>query len=337
MTGKCNIVYKLDESDNETKSRSGSLTVPSSDPAHSQTPNGLYQHANQYNCDEINTKFKNSKQESLDKNGNDKIDGKLDQLSEDPNEEKFTAEIQMKDNFDSQHLQSLEALDTGVNGQPGNTLTKENHLQKSTIVRNCNAKETCFGGYVEILKNFRFIILLLSILLFANAESIFYILLPSYFMENGSTKAQVTQLYSFAGIISVFSRFLTGLILHKNILSVTILFSVPLFLLAIYSYFVPYFVHIYWGQLIYCLLYGTFNFCIYVLINRICAEIVGVKRTAEAVGVIMLTWGLGSLIGSPIAGKYFIVYILSLNWFVISTYDPFRNPKTGEKNKISYL
>ncbi|XP_052834289.1 uncharacterized protein LOC106877371, partial [Octopus bimaculoides] len=311
LTGKNNIVYKSDESVNEIKSKSENLTIPSSDPP--QNPDGLYQHEIQYDCEEINTKTKQSYQESLGKNSIDKTNGKLDQPSEDPNKEKSTVEIKMKDNFDSQHLQSLEALDIDVNGQPSNTFTKENHLQKSTIVSDCNEKETCFGKYVEILKNFRFIIFILFIFLFSCAESIFYILLPSNFMENGSTKAQVAQIFSFIGIISAFSRFLTGLILNKNILSLTVLFSMPSFLLAICSYFVPYFIHIYWGQLIYCLLFGTFNFTIYALINRICIEIAGVQGTAEAIGIIMLAWGIGSLTGSPVTGKYLIVHIFVLN------------------------
>ncbi|CAI9732730.1 monocarboxylate transporter 13-like isoform X1 [Octopus vulgaris] len=301
LTGKNNIVYKSDESVNESKSKSENLTIPSSEAP--QNPNGQYRHEIQYDCEEINTKTKDFDQESLDKNSTDKTNGKLDQPSEYPNKEKSTDEIEMKDNFDSQHLQSLEALDIDVNGQPSNTFTKKNHLQKSSIVSDCNEKETCFGKYVAVLKNYRFIILALFVFLFSCAESTFHIMLPSYFMENGSTKAQVAQVFSFVGIVSAFSRFLTGLILNKNILSLTILFSVPSFLLAICSFFVPYFIQIYWGQLIYCLLFATFNFTVYALVNRICIVIVGVKGTAEAIGMLMLAWGLGSLTGSPVTER----------------------------------
>ncbi|XP_029644986.1 uncharacterized protein LOC115219065 isoform X1 [Octopus sinensis] len=301
VNSKVTFAYEQDVFDNELKSKPENLTIHSSDLQN--TSNKLHQHETQYDCKEINLQIKDSKPESVDENSTDKTDRKLDQLSEKPNEEKSTVKIETKVNLDSRHIQSSGAQEMDVTGQPSNKFTTENRLQETTQVSNCNEKETCFEEYLKLVKDFRFMLFVLYVGLFASAESIIYILLPSYFIEKGTTKDQVAQLFTFVGIASTLTRFLTGVILNKNLLSLTVLFSVPSFLLAVCSFVVPFFIHIYWVQLIYGLLYGVLNFTVYALINKACIKLVGLKGTSSAMGIIMFLWGTAALIGSPLTEK----------------------------------
>lgn len=286
----------MDKSNNELKSKSEVSTIHCS--SLQNTSNELHRHETQDDCKEINLQIKDSSE--------------LDQFSEKSNKEESTVKMETKVNLYSRNVQSSGVQEIDVTGQPGNKFTTENISREPTQVRNNNEKETCLGSYMKLLKNFKFILLILFVLFFASAEGIIYILFPSYFIVKGSTKEQVVLFFTLIGIASTLSRFLTGLILNKNILSLTVLFSVPSFLLSICSYVVPYFSHIYWGQLIYCLLYGVLNFSVYALINKICIVTVGIEGTAPAMGMLMFSWGTAALIGSPFTGKHFIIYNISL-------------------------
>ncbi|GAB1604243.1 uncharacterized protein LOC115219065 isoform X1 [Argonauta hians] len=240
------------------------------------------------------TQYASENYPKINDSSQDKNDIEKDQLSADKNGENIHSNIQL-------NTQYLVNRKNSVKEQSNIKISIEIETDKANKIPDSNENENWWQEYIILLKNYRMILLMLFTLFFASAESIFYILLPTYFMERGSNKAEVGQMFSIVGIASTTSRFLTGVIVNKDTVPLPVLLSGPSFIISLCSFAATFFIDLHWVQFAYCIAYGLMDFTVYSLINKVCVKIAGVRRSATAISLMLSNWGIGGLIGSPIA------------------------------------
>lgn len=84
--------------------------------------------------------------------------------------------------------------------------------------------------------------------------------------------------------------------------------------------------HSYFGLVIYAVVFGLSESCFIVMIPLITKEIVGVKRLPLSLGCVFMLMGVSTVLGAPIAGKFFIEYFFNYS---------FRLYASGEINILS--
>ncbi|XP_069141063.1 monocarboxylate transporter 12-like [Argopecten irradians] len=125
---------------------------------------------------------------------------------------------------------------------------------------------------------------------------------PNYAKENGASASTVSVLLSLNGISSCVSRTLAGIATHNNEINEMILYFGTFGLLGISTMLFPLFAYTYEGQVVYAVILGLYSGCFNSVINTIIIKLVGIGDLATGYGMTLFFYGIGSLIGAPIAG-----------------------------------
>ncbi|XP_046575524.1 monocarboxylate transporter 5-like [Haliotis rubra] len=151
--------------------------------------------------------------------------------------------------------------------------------------------------------------------------------LPNFAELKGSTPVQSASLFTIMGVPALCSGLLTGfassdpaignIILHVGLQGMT---GVSLLLLPVLS-------HTYSLQMIFSVLYGTYSQGPFTLVSPICIELIGRSKLAFGYGICFFCFGLGNMVGPPIAsliyestGVYVLTFLFSGACFIISAF-----------------
>ena len=158
----------------------------------------------------------------------------------------------------------------------------------------------------SLLKKYSFLLYGISMLIFAAGFPAYFVTIPAFAEQVGLSKVQAAYLLSLAGMADITGRIGIGFLADFHFISTHLLMTILMLLGAIFALltaFVTDFVPL--GFL-------TFAFTItigpIVALNAvILAEDLGAHKLHSALGIIGLFVGAGSLLGFPVAGKYFSI------------------------------
>ncbi|XP_071086261.1 monocarboxylate transporter 5-like [Haliotis cracherodii] len=174
-------------------------------------------------------------------------------------------------------------------------------LKKSRIKSNiCHV----FSAF-RVLKEIRFLIYNLSIMLWTLGESAAVFHLPYYAQQKGSSPDQAATLFTAMGVGSVFSRVVAGMMASDTKIPYMILqigftgiSGVLLMLFPLYS-------HTYNTQMVFGILYGTYSQGTNTLVGPIVLALVTLKDVPVAYGFVYYSMGVGYILGPPVASWIF--------------------------------
>ncbi|XP_046349357.2 monocarboxylate transporter 14-like isoform X1 [Haliotis rufescens] len=157
----------------------------------------------------------------------------------------------------------------------------------------------------RVLKEIRFLIYNLSIMLWTLGESAAVFHLPYYAQQKGSSPDQAATLFTAMGVGSVFSRVVAGMMASDSKIPYMVLqvgftgiSGVLLMLFPLYS-------HTYNTQMVFGILYGTYSQGMNTLIGPIVLDLVTLKDVPVAYGFVYYSMGVGYILGPPVASWIF--------------------------------
>lgn len=165
--------------------------------------------------------------------------------------------------------------------------------------------------YPSIHRNFKFFNFLFCLMCASTAEGMVYLLAPSYFISNGSSPNEASRILSLIGVSSTLTRPLMGFLANSNVADIFLLFLAPYGILGVFTIFLPFYVHLLAGKIIFAILFGLYNCSVYALLNKLTLRITGIENMAAAFGLEMFIWGMTGILGTPLAGKGDIIPSLS--------------------------
>ncbi|XP_045189580.2 monocarboxylate transporter 9-like isoform X2 [Mercenaria mercenaria] len=147
-------------------------------------------------------------------------------------------------------------------------------------------------------------IVLLSVATFAyfGGTDIIFLNLPTFVLSKGFTSIQAALIVSLNGILSVVGRFITGLLASFKKINVFWLYSGCACIVAAAIIVYPLIANVYFGQLTFSSVLGLFYASCYVLISPLCSYFVDIHLTSAAIGFVLFSGGIGSLVGPMCAG-----------------------------------
>lgn len=155
--------------------------------------------------------------------------------------------------------------------------------------------------HLSIFQNVKFINFLFCIMCSSTAEGMIYLMLPSYLISNGASKSHASRILSVIGICSTLTRPLMGFLANSNMVDIFLLYLAPFAILGVLTAFLPFYVHLLVGQILFGIIFGLYNCSVYALLNRITLRIAGMDNMATAFGLEMLVWGITGILGTPLA------------------------------------
>ncbi|XP_067670408.1 monocarboxylate transporter 12-like [Haliotis asinina] len=191
----------------------------------------------------------------------------------------------------------------------------------------------------KVVKNISFLLFAFSIFCFSLGSSAEYLFLPVFFMKQGATFRDVSLVISTSGIGSVISRILTGIASSEEKIGGAILHTSIASIMALFTLFVPLFQSSSYLQILLGFFLGLYTGGVWVLMNTLTLDILGLQNFATGMGVVMLFCGTGHLIGPPIAGAileatgdYYNVFLFSgAMMFLASALGFLSNPKENTR------
>lgn len=165
--------------------------------------------------------------------------------------------------------------------------------------------------YPTIHRNFKFFNFLFCLMCASTAEGMVYLLAPSYFISNGSSPNEASRILSLVGVSSTLTRPLMGFLANSNVADIFLLFLAPYGILGVFTLFLPFYVHLLAGKIIFAILFGLYNCSVYALLNKLTLRITGIENMATAFGLEMFIWGMTGILGTPLAGKGDIILSFS--------------------------
>ncbi|XP_041367033.1 monocarboxylate transporter 12-like [Gigantopelta aegis] len=163
------------------------------------------------------------------------------------------------------------------------------------------------GDYTQccsILTNIPFLLLFLSYFTVALATSSLYLYLPDYFVQRGASLQAASFSLSVSGIGSGISRMITGFAASDPRIGSIILIAGLTGITGVLVVFTNLFSVTSAGQLSYGFLLGLYTGGVWVISGSSALTLLGVERLATGFGLLMLSIGLGYLVGPPLAGNY---------------------------------
>ena len=188
-------------------------------------------------------------------------------------------------------------------------LESEIHLErvrKSIKSDRGERSAVCFVGLFNrliLFKNVSFVLICVAIFTFNLGVFVVFVHLVNYSIAHNSTEIQAAFLMSLNGILSLVSRFLTGIAANAEDIDEFLLFFGTLLLLSISTLLFPFYGKVYSGQIAFSALMGLYAGCAWPILNTVTARIVGIANVSTAIGIEMIFCGIGALIGPPLAGK----------------------------------
>lgn len=170
-----------------------------------------------------------------------------------------------------------------------------------------NQKKPCLSmlnHYIDLLRNFALICLSLSALMLGFGIYTVFVYLPYYVIEKGTHEMQSSMLLSICGICSIFGRIMIGIIANTEKILEIHLQCACLTFLSINCFVFPLFSNSYSGQVAFAIVTGLFFGGPFVMMTPAGIRILGMEKVAAAVSIELGMCGVGSLIGSLLAGRY---------------------------------
>ncbi|XP_046560139.1 monocarboxylate transporter 12-like [Haliotis rubra] len=194
----------------------------------------------------------------------------------------------------------------------------------------------------KVVKNISFLFFAFSIFCFALGLSSEYLFLPDFFMKQGATFQDASLVISLSGIGSVISRILTGIASADEKIGGAILHTSTASIMALFTLFVPLFQSSSYLQILFGFFLGLYTGGVWVHMNTLTLDILGLQNFATGVGVVMFFCGTGYLIGPPIAGAileasgdYYNVFLFSgAMMFLASALGFLSTPKENTRKSL---
>ncbi|KAL8620292.1 hypothetical protein ACOMHN_044971 [Nucella lapillus] len=169
----------------------------------------------------------------------------------------------------------------------------------------------------DVLRDFRFLLLLVTSFGFSSALACYYIYLPDFLLRNHYDHLTASFVLSATGMGSIPARLLTGVASNDvNIESTTFFFGIHA-LAAVATFLVPCTVNSVAAQMILAVLFGIYTGSVWASYSPFLLELLGVRRVADGVGLYLFTMGIGYISGPPLAGN---IYTLSNNFHHVFYY-----------------
>ncbi|XP_067670602.1 monocarboxylate transporter 12-like isoform X1 [Haliotis asinina] len=180
--------------------------------------------------------------------------------------------------------------------------------------------------FIAVLKSPSFVILSFSIFCYSVSLSTLYLYLPDFFFKNGATLQDSSLAISFSGIGSMVSRVLVGFAANDESVGSGVFYNCLPSFVATLTLFLPVFCLNMEGRLIYGFLTGTYTGGQFVALVPIILETVDDKFFASGIGIASFSYGIGTLLGPPIAGviykksgQFFSVFVFSAVLLFLTT------------------
>ncbi|XP_005090740.1 uncharacterized protein LOC101851621 [Aplysia californica] len=155
---------------------------------------------------------------------------------------------------------------------------------------------------LRLLRNRPFLIFLLSNFMWAFGESPIMIYLPSYAVSKGTDKMQASFLYTSMGIGSMIGRLLSGLVAGDKDVGPVLLFTGSLGVAGMFVALSPAITSTMMEQVVVSCLLGLYTGALVPLTSLITIDLLGIGELGIGFGFLLMSQGLGYLIGPPLAG-----------------------------------
>ena len=164
------------------------------------------------------------------------------------------------------------------------------------------------SSYMEIVRSGSMLCVCLGFFLANISIYLLYIHYPEYCLHTKSTKMDVSIFLSIAGISGCVTRVLFGMANNShNINELLMLFGV-FSLLGFGTIIFPLFSSYTTAKVMFACLLGGYSGCCWAVVNSIVINILGHERLAHGVGYLMIYCGVGTFIGPPLAGEFYLLY-----------------------------
>ena len=127
---------------------------------------------------------------------------------------------------------------------------------------------------------------------------------PAYFKEHGRSEEEIGSLWIVYGACNVLCRLLTGAATSGKDFDMMAVSIGSCGIMTCLMLLCPVMVTSYYGQIIFCVVLGSYGNMFYSLIAPIAIEIVGTEDMVLAFGVEVFLGGFGCLCGPPFAGRF---------------------------------
>ncbi|XP_067668374.1 monocarboxylate transporter 12-like [Haliotis asinina] len=180
--------------------------------------------------------------------------------------------------------------------------------------------------FFTVLTNTSFVMLAFSYLCFSISISTLYLYLPDFFYKSGASLQDSSLVVSVSGTGSMISRILVGFAANDTSIGSAVLYNCLPSLVATLILFLPLFSLSSVRILAFGFLTGLYTGGQFVCLLPLVLDTVDVKMLASGIGIMSFSYGIGTLIGPPIAGliyvksgQYFAVFIFSASMMFLTT------------------
>lgn len=195
----------------------------------------------------------------------------------------------------------------------GDILKDETNTFNTNITNQVNKVEgslkTCASQICHLLCNFSFIVFFVNNILWNMSVAICWILAPEYFVSIGYTEGEAATILTFGGIGIMTGAVMGGLLGNVKCINRLYLYAFWHFIMALSIICLVEFVNQVWELYGIMLLTGIAFGGIMALLITLTVDILGQDALSDAYGFLMLSNGIGSLVGPPIGGEIFFYRI----------------------------
>jgi len=157
------------------------------------------------------------------------------------------------------------------------------------------------NGYLTVLKNVPFLLVMLGNLPAVMGLYIPYMFLPGITQQRGMTEADSALLISLIGFFNTGGRILSGAVTDHPRVDALFVSTLALFFGAICPFLMTLCFH-FWSYTIVCVLFGVSLSAWPAVTSSVLVDLLGLELLTSAFGVLTCIRGLAALFGPPLAG-----------------------------------
>ncbi|GFS11393.1 monocarboxylate transporter 12 [Elysia marginata] len=167
--------------------------------------------------------------------------------------------------------------------------------------------------HVEILRNTRYVILLVAVFIFGVAFQAIVVYLPEYLINSkGYSHLEAATVASCQGIGTLFSRTLVGFAATDAKIGLTLMFAGMSFVSSLVCSAAEAMMEYKAGAYFTALAHGIYASSTQILLLPLAIEILGQSKSETGYGLVMMMFGLGCLVGPPVAARILSTFGYSL-------------------------
>ncbi|KAL4232009.1 hypothetical protein ACF0H5_009587 [Mactra antiquata] len=187
------------------------------------------------------------------------------------------------------------------------------HQRKSTSLS--DSKTSCLHLFIHHAKRYWNVFLQKSTLCYSFAmfayclgTYLIYFYLPSFIVHSGFTAPQAAFLVSLSGIIGVFGRLVSGVVVNSQRVHIVVMYAGSMVIVAIATFIYPYVAHIYACQVTYVSVVGLVLGNSFLTSTNVNLQFVEVDSISAALGIEFMIGGIGATLGPVFAGVLIDAY-----------------------------